>query len=559
MAPAPALPGFLATSVAGSVRVTHEGIVPLLADPHTLVLSRVVRDRAGAVDGSRIATAMRDDPASLTHLLPPFAAVRSDADGVVAVADSMGFRQLYHSSPGTGAGTVSTSALEAGRAIGAGLDEQALAVQSLLGWQLGRRTVHAGIDKLAAGATVRLRPDGVEVLPAAELPVEPITLGEAVEQAAELLQASLEQLLDEHPDAVLQLTGGQDSRILLSAIPPARRRGVRAMTLGVPGGGDVEVAGRLAALCGLSHEVHGLGDAAALEPADAWGRCRTAALRLDAMSDPIALAALTVAEQQFDQGVRISGLGGEVARGFYYVGRVHDRAYAPVDARRLAQWRMFVNEAVEPQALRGEFTAWAREHADQAVFEALSEGGEEWFRATDHLYLRHRMQRWAGVTDTAVGVDRVVVNPMLDERFLAIAARLAPQDKAHALFLAQLQLRLDPELGRIPLEGRPAPSAYATRGRLAAGVRTAATTAGKAGRKIVQRARRANRAPAGGGVLAAKVVEHWRTHPGMLDSAPVSRFVDDTWIESVLDGTIAPRPSSVAFLANLLVLGDSVR
>jgi len=553
-----ALPGFVATSTAGSVRFTRAGIEPLAADGRTLVLSRVVRDHAGAVDDARIAAAMRDDPASLTHLLPPFAAVRADSDGSVAVADSMGFRQLYHSSPSAGTGVLATSALEAGRAIGADLDEQALAVQSLLGWQLGLRTLHEGIDKLEAGASVRLGPGGVEVSPAAAPPAEPITLDDAVEQAAVLLQASLEQLLDEHPDAVLQLTGGQDSRILLSAIPPARRRGVRAMTLGVPGGGDVEVAGRLASLCGLAHEVHGLGDAAALDPAEAWVRCRTAAMRLDAMSDPVALAALAVAEQQFDQGVRISGLGGEVARGFYYVGRVHDRAYSPADARRLAQWRMFVNEAVEPGALRAEFTAWARERADRAVFDALCEGGEEWFRATDHLYLRHRMQRWAGVTDTAVGVDRVVVNPMLDERFLAIAARLAPQDKAHALFLARLQLRLDPELGRVPLEGRPAPAAYASRGRLAAGARTAVTTASKATRKIVQRARRANRAPAGGGVLAAKVVEHWREHPELLDAAPVSRFVDDAWIASLLDARIAPRPSSVAFIANLIVLGESV-
>ncbi len=558
MTPAHALPGFLAVAQASAPEFTHWGVEPLAADAATLVLSRVVRDGAGAVDGTHIAEAMRDDPAVLTGLLPPFAAVRAERDRVVAVADSMGFRQLYHSSPGgQGVGVLSTSALEAGRAAGAALDEKALAVQSLLGWQLGRRTVYAGIDKLDAGATAVLAAGGVEVQPASEPPAAPITLDDAVEQAALLLQQSLGRLLDEHPDAVLQLTGGQDSRILLSAIPPARRRGVRAMTLGVPGGGDVEVAGRLASLCGLAHEVHGLGDAAALDPADAWERCRTAARRLDAMSDPVALAALGVAEEQFAQGVRISGLGGEVARGFYYVGRVRDRPFGPADARRLAQWRMFVNEAVEPGALDRDFASWGRDHADRAVYDALAGGGSEWFRATDHLYLRHRMARWAGVTDTAVGFDRVVINPMLDESFLRIAGRLAPRDKAHSLFLARLQLRLDPELGRLPLEGRPAPFAYATRGRIAASARTAATTATKASRKVLQRVRRANRAPAGGGVLAAKVVEHWRRHPEILDSAPVRKFVDSDWIEAVIGGEIAPRPSSVAFLSTLVVLGEA--
>lgn len=561
------LPGFLATngtvdahmvarsSPADSITFAHWGVDSLSSDNITLPLSRVVRTSAGTVPAERIVAAMANDPKALIHLLPPFAAVRADRGRAVVVADSMGFRQVYHSIPGAGGTAVlSTSAIVAGGACGAELDEAAVAVQSFLGWQLGQRTVFSGIDKLSAGAIAQIDKGGAEVTQPAAQSASPIALGEAVDEAAALLTLSLEALLDDHPDAVLQLTGGQDSRILLSAIPPARRKGLRAMTLGVAGDGDVEIASRLAGQCGLRHEVRGLGDVEHLDAEESWELCKSAALRVDGMADPVALASLDVAESRLDQGVRISGLGGEVARGFYYLGRVRDRAFGPKDAARLAVWRMFANEAVEPGALRHEFAQWAKREAERAVLAALTSGGDEWFRATDELYLRHRMQRWAGVTDGAVGYRRTIINPMLDEKFLQIVGCLAPQDKAHSRFLATLQMKLDSELGGIPLEGRPAPITYAQPSPLSS-LNRAATVGGKGLRKIAQRLSRGRRAPAGGEALAAKVVEHWRENPQVLDTPSLARFIEPSWLQAVLTGGATPRPSSVAFLTNLVVLG----
>ena len=567
-----ALPGFIAVhrDESGLARVPgpHEGVTTTahgaatlatwgLAAPgpstQTMALSSVIRTGRGAVAPEEICEGMRDNPQGLTRLLPPFAAVRGDAHGVTMVADAMGFRQLYHSSPDSaGAHVLSTSALLAGWHRGADVDHTAVAVQSLLGWQLGQRTLLCGVEKLAPGATARLDANGVQASAPERVGAVGIGLDEAVIAAADLLRASLEALLDDHPDAVLQLTGGQDSRLLLSAIPLARRRGLRAMTLGVPGGGDVTVARQLAERYGLRHEVHGFEGLDGLGAAEAWALVTRAAMRLDGMADPIALAALTVAESGFDQGVRISGLGGEVARGFYYVGGVQARAFSRKDAEQLAAWRMFVNDSVEPGLLEPEFAAWARMTADNEVVSALSSAGDEWFQATDELYLRHRMQRWAGVTDTAVGSERVIINPMLAAEFLGIATRLAPADKAHSLFLARLQMELDPDLGRIPLEGRAAPvtAAYPTPWRSAA---SAVGAGQRLARKAVQRIRHGNRSPAGAVVLAAKIVEHWRRHPELLAATSLSPFVRPGWIDGVIDGHLEPKPSSVAFLTNLIV------
>ncbi|PWC05164.1 hypothetical protein [Agromyces badenianii] len=593
MGPHGALPGFLAISrgaaldgavgdasqtariLAGPAELAYWGIEPLepgssgssgsssssgSSGEASFALSQVRRRARGEVPADEIAGALRDDPRALARLLPPFAAVCASAAGVSMIADSMGFRQLFHSTPGhTGTSVLSTSAILAARAGRAGrtaFDSTAVAVQSMLGWQLGQRTVFQGIDKLPPGATAELNADGVRLQAAAGRRVEELSIDEAVSSAAALLRTSLEALLDDHPDAVLQLTGGQDSRILLSAVPPARRRGLRAMTLGIAGSGDVVVASALAARDGLRHEVHDLADLAGLEPAEAWAHARAASIKLDAMSDPIALAALTVAEGAFDQGVRISGLGGEVARGFYYVGPVHDRAYTRSDVAQLAAWRMFANEAVEPGMLDAEYAGWARQAAEAEVYAAMTAAGAEWFRATDELYLRHRMQRWAGATDTAVGYQRVVLNPMLDEQFISIASRLRPEDKAHSRFLARLQVKLDPELGRIPLEGRPAPVSYADPSPWRLTTR-AVGTGRRAAKKVVQRLRRGNRPPAGGAVLADKVVEHWRSHPALVSDAPIFDFVRRDWVDSMLGGDSQPRPSSVGFLTNLIVAGGS--
>lgn len=567
MIPEGVLPGFIAATGSvleaepratvvecGAVRLAYWGLTSLSAQAPVLPLSRIVRTTSGALSGQQLIDGARSRPEELMTLLPPFALATGDTHGVRMLADSMGFRQLYHTDPGApGRAVMSTTALGIAEVRDCQLDDTGVAVQSLLGWQLGQRTLFSGVSKLAPGSIASAWENGISVTAPKDAEDGELELSEAVRTAAALLRESLSALLDDHPDAVLQLTGGQDSRILLSAIPPARRRGLRAMTLGVPGSGDVEVASQISSRYGLVHEVHGLARLEDLSPDQAWELARSAAVRLDAMSDPIALAALAVGESKFDQGVRISGLGGEVARGFYYVGKVSNRTYTKRDAEQLAGWRMFANEAVEPGMLNSDFAEWGRQAADAEVYSALLDGGAEWFRATDHLYLRHRMQRWAGVTDTAVAYQRLVLNPMLDCGFLNIASRLTPSNKARSLFLARLQMELDPELGQLPLDGRPAPVTYATP-NMRHRMDQTYTTWQRFGRKAAQRIRRANRAPAGGETLAMRVVESWRAHPpAELLSDILLDKVSSSWLDDILAGRVQPRASSVAFLTNLVV------
>ena len=324
------------------------------------------------------------------------------------------------------------------------------------------------------------------------------------------------------------------------------------MTMGAPGTADVDIAASLAARYGMEHTVHGLDGLAGLSPAESFDRACDAAARLDCMADPIAKAATLWAEEHFAQGPRLSGLGGEIARGFYYTGVIRDTPVTRSKTDRLARWRMFANEAVQSQALEPAFVADAQPVSLSIVHEALIGTGLDWYRATDALYLNHRMQRWAGLSESAVCFDRQIVNPMLDHRFRAIAQGMAPRDKARGQFLARLQVALDPELASLPLDNRPAPAVLARPGPVGR-LRYEVAATSRLVRKIKQRISGSRRPPAGGPVLARKVSEHLRTAPEALDRLRGHGVFSEEWLDGFASGTSDADPSTLAFLVNLIV------
>lgn len=520
----------------------------------SLLLSRGPRRRERDLGSDEVSQMLgQRDVAGLVEVLPPFAAFRRLPHGeALAVTDALGFRHVYHAEWDGGAG-LSTSARVLALIGDRPLDRDSLTLQSLLGWQVGQWTLFEGVTKLAAGTLVSLEGGRITMTGGRASDPSPLGLDEAVHAATDVLRTHLTAYVDDHPDATLQLTGGQDSRILLSAIPPDRRTGLTAITLRVPGSSDAHIAADLASRTGLRHHVEELESLAAMDPAQALRLCLEASTRLEGMADPLAMASLTMVERRFAQGHRIAGLGGEVARGFYYLGNQRNAVVTRARVARLAGWRMFANEAIDPAALSAELRDGARERAVDRIFGLMVASGREWLDATDDFYLYQRMQRWAGVTDTAVCLDRTVINPMLDDRFIAIARAMSPDSKRGSRFLGQLQMALDPGLGRMPLDGRPPPSAYAYPGLLnrAHAMRTLAR---KAAAKVRQRIGHSTRPPAGGDVLATKVVEQWRRDPAMLDGALSLDVLDESWVDQVVSGRIAPAPSTVAFILNVAAL-----
>ena len=475
-----------------------------VGDAAVYPLSRGARRRDEDLDPETLSELLTGgDRSGLNDVLPPFAAIRASTDGgVTAATDAMGARHVYYAS-GADWSAISTSAEALARAARSSIDLEAAAIQCQLGWQVGTRTLFEGVHKLDAGTTATLNAGRLHSESYAANDPKPIGLEEAVRSAASMLRDYLEKYLDDHPDATLQLTGGQDSRLLLSAIPPSRRHGLSVMTLRVPGSADADIAAQLAERYRMRHHVITLDGLDEWSNSEAHDAVAEASRRLGGMADPLALAALVFAESKIGQGPRLSGLGGEVARGFYYI-----LPWLKIPSTRrttslLSSWRMFANESVANEALDEEFGKWARPFATAEIYGLLSVDPADLRSSSDDFYLSQRMQRWAGVTDSAICLDREVVNPMLDRRFLEIAIGLEPSDKKNSRFLSRLQVELDEELAQVPLDGRPTPTAYATRSAAGAAARSA-SFAQRVLRKSKQRVRGNRLPPAGGDVLAAK-------------------------------------------------------
>ncbi len=521
------------------------------SDAFTVRLSRLLRTRDAELATADV-PAMMADGASLATLLPPFAAAHRDRVGgpVTVATDWLGYRQLYWWQ-GDGAAAVSTSARALSILAGGRLDRTGLGAQAMIGWQIGDRTIFDGVRALPpatlatlTGGSVQLRQYAAPLGQDGPAPA----LDDAVAEMADILTRWQTSYLEIHPDTVLQLTGGHDSRILLGAIPEKLRKGRQALTLGDPDSPDVMIAARLSERYGLHHTVRSLAESHPT-PAEAHEVSLAAARALECLASPMALAPLLVTEKHLDQGHRLSGLGGEVARGFYYAGQPAAAVTSPRLVKRLAQWRITSNEAVEDAALDPAFRAEARE-TTWSRLDGLFPAGD-WLRATDQFYLYHRMHRWSGAHGTVAAVRRHTVNPMFDRRFLELALTVAPVDKRDSLLLGRLMTLLDPELARIPLDTGLVPARLGRRG-VATRLSVASVTARQAGRKVRQRLTHARKAQLGAAGVADLVLAHWRADPSACAAIRNVPGVDPQWLDGLIAGTENAAPTTVAFLVNLL-------
>lgn len=489
----------------------------------------------------------------LDRILPPYAAVYllPRSEGIRLAADYLGFRHIYYVE-GSGWSAASTSAVALALLARADLDRGTLAVQSLLGWQIEGKTLFAGVHKLRPRSALTLRAGGTELTDgSARRHDSPVDLTSAVREAARILRDRVPLYLEAHPDLFLQLTGGLDSRILLAAIPPGARHEVTAMTLSVAGSDDFRIASQLSKRYQMAHRELTLRSIDTIDPAEAHYIACVASRRLNGAADPLAWGALALAEDGIGDVPRLSGLGGEIVRGFYYAG--FDGS-ATVTRRRviaLARWRLTPNDAVPSHVFRSDFARWRHEELIDRLTIVMAEESRDWRTATDEFYIGQRMHRWAGTLASATCLDRAVINPMLDPDFVQLGRDCPSEWKRGMRYLSRILVELDPSLVDLPLDGRPAPSVYAGSGSMR-NVQLAALTARKVYGKARQKVTRQNRPPAGGDALAALVVKHWRTHPELLESVHALGVISESWLDAaIVNANLDPTPATVAFLVNL--------
>ena len=557
-----------------------------------ILLARLPHSAPAAAEIGALLPDPRQEPLSagpdatrvMAGLTPPFAVVCCAGPGqpVLAATDQLGHRHLYWCQ-GDGWAAMGTSSLALAYLAGAGLDREALAVCGQLGFHLGCATPFAGVHKLGPGGlcalvagTVRLgqyagscltsRPSqagasqsGVSQggAPQGGKPQAgaPQALADLARSTAGLLHSLSSDYLEQHPDLVPQLSGGLDSRVQLAAIPPARRAGIRAVTLDEVGSPDGVIARQLALRDGLDHETVPLDGLAGLDPAEAYQLVRQAAIRHDCSGNPVAQAVLDWAERGLGGGPRIHGMGGEVARGFYYPGQRQQAAADRVLVDRLARWRLLTNEVVASGCLGPSLADWARERAFTRLREIITGYDCDWLTATDEFYLRERLARWAGLRLTVAGTEQTLLGSLLHPRFVAQARACPPEGKRGSRFMAMVLAELDPALARLPLESGYIPATLAS-GGTAARLQSQRVTRRKVASKVRQRVRRTGRHAAGAPALAAAVLAYWRREPAQLDGVSGCGMVDPGWVAEMLSGTLGADVTTVGFLANLQVIAE---
>jgi asparagine synthase (glutamine-hydrolysing) len=488
----------------------------------------------------------------------PFAAVvRAQPGPLLVGVDHCGLYPVAWCQ-GPGWAAASTSALAVARVLGAGFDETALGVWAHVGHHLGNHTGFSGVRILPPGGTLRLEAGAARATPAPRPPLEPRDPARvALDRGVEAVRTAVGVALDAADDAGIELSGGLDSRLLLAAVPPERRRGMLAVTIDSPGSRDAQIARVLARRFGFDHLVVDRRGLARLDPPTAEDLARAAVRRRDLSGNALAQAGIDWVEAQLPQGPRLTGQNGEFARGVYYRAlpiRVLEHVRSGAAATRplddlVARLRFLTNQRVDPSVFAPGFVDSALAATRTRIREVFERCEGDWASASDELYLDTRMRRWAGAELSTAAAQRRVLAPFFHPEYLRWSRTAAPHDKRHGALFARVLTRLDPFLASVPLDrGNLTPAALASS---SARLRTARDITRRAATKLAQRVGRTHRAPAGASDLGPRIQAAWNGHGEALGALAGLPFLDARTVEVAASGAAGFDPATVGFLLSL--------
>lgn len=255
--------------------------------------------------------------------------------------------------------------------------------------------------------------------------------------AAQRLSTRIARQLAASGTPALLLTGGRDSRAIGAGLASAGFTGP-AFTGGSDASPDVTVARRIAAVLGITHH-RGSGAAATLVPdvALVWTRVSesTQSLRQAISHRRFFERTLPVPEERHQL---FHGLGGEIARAYYYQGGTPTTGMPFLLAK--ADQRLPLRRPLEPvlaPILDGFTTDIAAVNPTEA----------QWL---DLFYWQNRCLRWG--TDLLAGADLMDWHwtPFLDAHWLGDAWNLDVRAKRSNAFVEAVTVALDARLSGLP-------------------------------------------------------------------------------------------------------------
>lgn len=276
----------------------------------------------------------------------------------------------------------------------------------------------------------------------------------ALSQFATAVRDSVAQILHRFRRPAFDLTGGFDSRILLStALTLSSAERLSTVVTGPQAHPDVICAGDIARYLGLRH----LHIDPSEEPMETrWKLVQMAIPMTDGEADVFDYARTLMVHrrlaEQFDAS--INGSGGELIRGYWWeLLFPHIGSYRSLNAQRVARAR-FATDSWAEELFGTIFTETLSAHF-AGVIERSNTSLHHARNVTylDNIYLLLRMQRWQGRLASATNQLWPSVSPFLFRRPLELAMQAPTSLRRNAKMARLLMMHLNPDLARLPMAG----------------------------------------------------------------------------------------------------------
>lgn len=377
-----------------------------------------------------------------------FATIEAQKDSVRVTTDPLGMLPIFVGVGACGQRVVTDSIREAnGGALPAVLDPVGCASFVALGWPLGDRTLYDGWSVLPAGDS-QVRDGSIEsagdLLPVLARDSRRMSAKVAARQVLPLIARLAAERLRQDEGTVLPLTGGQDSRVILTACLVGGASPI-CVTRGDEEDPDVELARRIASLARCRHVL--LREDADHAAANWRALARVLMNRTDGMVSLWQVA--DVADHASPYSSWLGGVGGEIARRYWNQKATLDRSASREAIVSALHGRLATNPggllrpevfAAFGQALRERLEELAAPLADPRDL-------------PDVVYAKERVRRWGGANARKLPPGHETIPVLASRPWYHAAFAIPPEERVGCALLREVVRAGAPRLLGIPLVG----------------------------------------------------------------------------------------------------------